>query len=172
MHAKTVATSQEKPICNLKLSGSLYIFPIITSLLSPYSTRNCLRWLPNTNRIGTNKMKSTWPTQAPTRGDPTNHIPPARVGGHVGSVVICVGSFGVCVGSTRLLGYQHVGIGNANVSRWGYYPMRNPNTGGCAFWWNIALMLTTLLPLQAATEVLASLFRHYRESPIADSFVR
>ena len=172
MHAKTVATSQGKPICNLKLSGSLCIFPVITSLLSPYSTRNCLLWLPNANEIDTNKMKSKWPTQAPTQGDPTDNIPPACIGGCVGSIVVRIGSFGVCVGSTRLLGYQHVGIGNANVSCWGYYPMRNPNTGGFAFWWNIALTLTKLLPLQAATEVLASRFRHYRESPIADSFVR
>ena len=41
----------------------------------------CSRWLPNTNKMDTNDMKSTWPMRAPMGGDPTR--PPARVGARV-----------------------------------------------------------------------------------------
>ena len=41
------------------------------------------------------------------------------------------------VGSSRVFGYQHVGIGNANPSRWGSYPSLRPNVSGFALQWNI-----------------------------------
>ena len=49
------------------------------------------------------------------------YIPPTRVG----SMGARVG--GVCIGSVRVFGYQHVGIGNAKVSRWGYSPTQSPH---------------------------------------------
>ena len=58
------------------------------------------------------------------------HIPPARVVARIGSAM-------VRVGSARLLRYQHVGIGNANVSCWGVMP----NVWGIAFWWHIGSMI-------------------------------
>ena len=48
-----------------------------------------------------------------------NYIPLDRVG----SVGARVGSVVICVGSARLFRYQHVGIRNEKVSRWGDYPL-------------------------------------------------
>ena len=64
------------------------------------------------------------------------YVPSALVGAQIGSARLRIG---LRVGSARLLGNQHVGIGNAKVSRWGYCPMRRPNMRGFALWWNIGL---------------------------------
>ena len=45
------------------------------------------------------------------------------------------------VGSARLCGYQHVGIGNPNPPRWGSYPTRRSNANRLALRWNIGLTL-------------------------------
>ena len=39
----------------------------------------------------------------------------------------------LCVGYTRLFGYQHVGIGNEKFLRWVY----SPSVKGLMLWWNI-----------------------------------
>ena len=89
--------------------------------------------LPNANKNNTNNMKSTCQTQSqPSR---TKHeVYSTR--SHWGSCLVCVGCAGVCVGCAGLcigctgvrdgftsggrgLRYQHVGIGNAKLSRWG-----------------------------------------------------
>ena len=69
-----------------------------------------------------------------------NFIPPARVGSCVGLIGTCFGEIvtrvelsGTGVGSMRLFGYQHVGIDNANPSRWGSYPIPNSKANGFAF---------------------------------------
>ena len=61
-----------------------------------------------------------------------NNIPLARVGAHIGSGM-------VCVGSARCFGYQHVGVVNANGSCFGPYPMQSPERSGFMFWWNTGL---------------------------------
>ena len=48
-------------------------------------------------------MKSTWPTPAPTRGDPINST---HDGSRVGSGAVGVGSRRVGVGSARVFGYR------------------------------------------------------------------
>ena len=75
------------------------------------------------------------------RGPNATYIPPACVGGRVGSEMLHVGSAMLRVGSTRLFGYQHVGIGNANYSLWGSSPTRAPNASIFALQWNIGLMV-------------------------------
>ena len=59
-----------------------------------------------------------------------NYILVARVGARVGSVRLRVRS-------TRLFGYQHVGIGNVKVLCWGYSPTLSPNASGFALQRNI-----------------------------------
>ena len=73
-----------------------------------------------------------------TRGPNATFIPPASVGlalGHGGE------GGGLWVGSVRVFGYKHVGIGNSKVSRWGYSPIRSPNASGFALQWNIGFSL-------------------------------
>ena len=63
-----------------------------------------------------------------------------RMGVHVGSVGVRVVSGKVCVGSTGLFGYQHVGISNMKWSHWGSKPTR-PNASGFALQWNIGCIV-------------------------------
>ena len=67
-----------------------------------------------------------------------NYILQARVG----SARLRVGSARFHVGSARVFRHQHVGIGNANHSRWGPYPMGRPNVNGFALQWNIGFTLS------------------------------
>ena len=55
-----------------------------------------------------------------------------------------IGSIGVCVRSSRVFRYQHVGIPNAKCLRWGSKPMRRPNVNGFALQWNIGLRVPNL----------------------------
>ena len=48
------------------------------------------------------------------------------------------------VGSARLFRYQHVGIGNVKLSRWGSKPMRCPNASGFGVQWNIGFRTTNV----------------------------
>ena len=52
----------------------IYIFVFHLKLKPIFHQKPCSRWLPNENEIDTNNMKSTWLTQAPTRGYPTRPI--------------------------------------------------------------------------------------------------
>ena len=64
------------------------------------------------------------------RGPNTIYIPPARVGSvgvRSGVGGLRVGSVGFALGLARFFRYQHVGICNANRSRWGLYPTQSPN---------------------------------------------
>ena len=47
----------------------------------------------------------------------------------------------LCVGSTRLLGNQHVGMSNAQRSRWGFKLTQQPNASGFVLQWNIDLRI-------------------------------
>ena len=69
-------------------------------------------------------------------GPYATYIPSARVR----SETLPVGSAMLCVGSARLFGYQHAGIGNAKYSRWGSSRMQAPNASRFALQWNIGLM--------------------------------
>ena len=91
---------------------------------------------------------------ANVRGPNATYIPPARIGlvlalGPWGLVLsqgsFALGSQGFHIGSVRVFGYQHVGIGNAKVSRLGYCPTRTPNTRGFTLQWNIGLILHHIL---------------------------
>ena len=62
------------------------------------------------------------------------YIPLAHVGNHIRSAILPVGS-------ARLFGYQHAGIGNAKRLHWCLYPTRSANANRFAFWWNIGLKL-------------------------------
>ena len=64
----------------------------------------------------------------------------------VGLVRTRIGLIVTCVGSVRLFGYQHVGISNAQWSRWGSKPMRWPNASGFSLQWNIGFRLNKKLP--------------------------
>ena len=53
-------------------------------------------------------------------------------------------NFKIRVGSKANLSvfkYQHVGIGNAKLSRWGCNPTQAPNASGLASQWNIGLRI-------------------------------
>ena len=76
-------------------------------------------------------MTSTWPTREFFIGDPT---PP----------IIHLLALGVGVGGNanfRVFRYQHVGIGNAKLWRWGSKPTRGPNANGFALQWNTGYSL-------------------------------
>ena len=47
---------------------------------------------------------------------------------------IHLGCMGFRFGCGRVFRYQHVGIGNAKSSHWGYKPMRGPKVNGFGFW--------------------------------------
>ena len=57
----------------------------------------------------------------------------------------CVGSVRLRVGSARLFGYQHVGISNAKLSRWGSRPKQDPNASCFALQWNIGFRNWSLI---------------------------
>ena len=94
-------------------------------------------------------MTSTWPMREFCVGDPMGPI------FHMYMLPVCVGgnaNFSVRVGgnanfSVRAEGnanfwvfkYQHVGMPNAKLSRWGYCPTRWPNGSIFASQWNIAI---------------------------------
>ena len=90
------------------------------------------RWLPSANEIDTKNMKCTWPTRAPTLGDPLQPI------FHLLALGVCVGgnaNFGVCVrgnANFRVLRYQHVGIFNAKLGVGGIAQREPPTQGICA----------------------------------------
>ena len=95
-------------------------------------------WVANTREQETNYMKSTCPTQTqPLHTQCELYITGARW-----ALQVCVGHYWlaleVALGSARVLGYQHVDIGNANRSHWGPYPTQSPNVNRFAFWWNIS----------------------------------
>ena len=73
------------------------------------------------------------------RGNPTQPIiyPPIHVGRCIGSVGSRLGSMGLCIGSRKLFKYQHIGIGNAKLSRWGCRPIRDLSVSGFALQLNI-----------------------------------
>ena len=66
-----------------------------------------------------NNMKCTWPTRSQCAIAQRNHIPLAHIGAHVGHYRLALRAR---VGFAKVFGYRHVGIGNANVSHWGYCP--------------------------------------------------
>ena len=67
---------------NTKLSLE---FSALRRIIKPvFHWKSCLRWLPNANKIDTNKMKCTtyMPNASPSRWGPNaTYIPPAHVGG-------------------------------------------------------------------------------------------
>ena len=77
------------------------------------------------------------------RGPNATYIPPARVGNALGPQGLVLGrraSRWVHRGSCWVFGHQHVGIGIAKVSRWGYCPMQTPNARDFALLqWNMGL---------------------------------
>ena len=98
----------------------LYLKPIFHWILGP-----CL--LPNANEIDTNNMKSTWPTQKNCIGDPTLPI------FHLLTLGVGIGGNA----SFSAFRYQHVGIPNAKLWRWGCEPSPGPNANGFALHWDI-----------------------------------
>ena len=87
--------------------------------------------------MDTKKHEIYMANEAPTQGDPTRPIFHMLT---LGLRWVCGASCwvcGDCVGSMRLFRYQHVGIGNANLSYWGPYPTRRPDTNGFTLQWNI-----------------------------------
>ena len=100
-----------------------------------------LRWLPNANEINTNNMKCTWPKPAPCVWDPT---PPIF---HLLALGVGVGgnaNFSICVGANAKFNafrYQHVGIPNAKLWRWGSEPTPGPNANCFASQWNTGFRL-------------------------------
>ena len=54
---------------------------------------------------------------------------------------------GVCVGGNAnfsVFGYQHVGIFNVKLWRWGSKPTRGPNANGFASQWNVGLRVSQM----------------------------
>ena len=84
-------------------------------------------WLTNTDEMGTNNMKSTWPTPVPRVGDST---PPIF---HL--LVLGVGVGGNA--NFSVFRYQHVRISNEKLWHWGSEPTRGPNANGFASQWKI-----------------------------------
>ena len=86
-------------------------------------------------------MKCTWPMQKFCVVDPTQPI------FHWLALGFCIGgnaNIMFCVGGDAnfsIFRYQHVGIPNTKVSRWGYYPKRTPNARGFALQWNIGFII-------------------------------
>ena len=82
-------------------------------------------------------MKSTWPMPGPRVGDPT---PPifhlleleVGIGGNANFSVRVVGNANFSV-----FRYQHVGIPNTKLWRWGSKLTQGPNANGFASQWNI-----------------------------------
>ena len=75
------------------------------------------------------------------------YIPPTRVG--VLRWVTRILKFGL--GLTQIFSgfrYQHVGIGNAKLWRWGSKPTPVPNANGFASQWNIGLRLCKALQMK------------------------
>ena len=81
-------------------------------------------------------MKSTWPTRTKPLCIQPELYP---TGSHWGSCWVCQ----ALRRFTRLLGYQHVSIGNAKVSRWGYCPTRSPYLKGFALLLTIDFCILT-----------------------------
>ena len=108
-------------------------------------------WLTNANEMDTNNMKSTWPTPAPRDGDPVRPI------FHLLALGVGVGgntSFSVPVGghtNFSVFRYQHVGIPNTKLCRWGSKSMRGPNANGFASQWNISYNLQRMKGFYAFT---------------------
>ena len=76
-------------------------------------------------------MKCTWPTRW---GPYATYIPLTRVGGNA--------NFGFGFGGNTNFSdirYQHVGIPNTKLWRWGSMPMAGPNANGFASQWNIGI---------------------------------
>ena len=114
-------------------------YHLLTVFLKPiFRQKLCSRGV--ANKIDINNMK-------PNLCIPNaNYIPLARFVVPVGSVLFCIGSSMLRIGSARLFGCQHFGISSANSLRWGLYPTRSPNVNGFMFWWNIGLRIDTRGP--------------------------
>ena len=115
------------------------------------------RWLPNADEINTKNMKCTWPMPAPRVGDPTPSIV------HLLASGVGVGgntNFSVCIwGNTdfSVSRYQHVGIPNAKLWRWGSKPTQGPNANGFASQRNVGLILTHLVQPRSVYNIILRL---------------
>ena len=98
-------------------------------------------WVPTVRELEVKNMKSSCPMPAPRVRDPT---PPIS---HLLALGVGVGgnaNFSVRVGGNAnfiSFRYQHVGIPNAKLWRWGSKPTQGPNANGFALQWNIGLRL-------------------------------
>ena len=80
--------------------------------------------------MSTNNMKCTWPMREFCVGDPTQPIFHWLV---LGFCIDGIANFMFRVGGTpnfSVFRYQHVGIPNAKLWRWGSKPVRGPNANG------------------------------------------
>ena len=109
-------------ICRYSWTAGIIMFDRSTSGPHHKACIPCSRWviLLNTQREKrcTNNMKCTWLTQNRTLEYPMRTIIHWLA---LGLTLGCqqLGSSTVGIGSERLFRYQHVGIGNAQCSRWG-----------------------------------------------------
>ena len=99
--------------------------------------------LPNTNEINKKSTKCTWPTQAPTQGNPTQPIfhwlALGAPGFALGAPGFALGPQGFALGAQGFWIPTCIGIPNAKWSRWGSNPMRRPNASVFTSRWNIGL---------------------------------